>query len=145
MKYVGARAFENKTTLKKVILPACVDSLEGWAFAGCANLEYVSAEGVKNLDYASSPYGGTGRDHNFRNCVKLKVVIVGEGFTSNVSQFGAADAPAVPLLDLYVKGADGATRIQADNMLTGNVYYYSETEKAGCWHYADETAVPWNR
>lgn len=145
VKYVGARAFENKTTLKKVILPACVDSLEGWAFAGCSNLEYVSAEGVKNLDYASSPYGSTGRDHNFRNCVKLKVVIVGEGFTSNVSQFGAADAPAVPVLDLYVKGADGATRIQADNMLTGNVYYYSETEKAGCWHYADETAVPWSR
>ena len=29
-------------------------------------------------------------------------------------------------------------------LLSGKTYYYSETAKAGCWHYDDNgNAVPW--
>ena len=58
-------------------------------------------------------------------------------FSSNVGQFGAGTAPETPALDFYVKGESGAPQMQDDNLLSGKVYYYSETQKAGCWHYDD--------
>ncbi len=147
VKYVKARAFEENTTLKKVFLPESVDSLEGWAFANCANLEYVSMPGVKNLDYASPYVSGGGRDHNFRNCAKLKIVVVGDGFTTNCGQFTAevkkddqGNAITVtPVVNLYVKGTSGgALSKDTHNLFTGNTYYYSETEKENCWRFVEE-------
>lgn len=147
VKYVKSRAFQDNATLKKVFLPESVDSLEGWAFANCANLEYVSIPGVKNLDYASLYVNGGSRDHNFRNCAKLKIVVVGEGFTTNCGQFTAEikkdekgnEIKVTPVVDLYVKGTSGGLLSKdTHNLFTGNTYYYSETEKENCWHYVKE-------
>ncbi len=143
VKYIAFQAFKDNTTIKKVVLPASVDSLEGMVFWGCENLEYISMTGISNLEYAS-PYGGSGRNNNFRNCFKLSVVITSNALSSNVGQFGcgAADAGNKKILDFYVYGESGAPSLDyktadANNLCSGKVYYYSETQKAGCWHYDD--------
>ena len=150
VKYVAAEAFRGNTAIKTIILSDSVDSLEGRVFWGCENLEYVSMTGITNLEYAS-PYGG-GRNNNFRECFKLKVVIVSNALSSNVGQFGcgAADTGNQKILDFYVAGASGAPSLDyetadANNLCSGNVYYYSDTEVSGCWHY-DENGMPtlWN-
>ena len=150
VKYVAAEAFRGNTAIKTIILSDSVDSLEGRVFWGCENLEYVSMTGITNLEYAS-PYGG-GRNNNFRECFKLKVVIVSNALSSNVGQFGcgAADTGNQKILDFYVAGASGAPSLDyetadANNLCSGNVYYYSETAVTGCWHY-DESGMPtlWN-
>ena len=150
VKYLAAAAFKDNTTIKKVILPASVDSLEGSVFWGCENLEYVSMTGITNLEYAS-PYGGDGRNNNFRNCFKLNVVITSNALSSNVGQFGcgATDTGNKKILDFYVYGESGAPSLDyetadANNLCSGNVYYYSETEKSGCWHYVNGVATLWN-
>ena len=149
VKYLAANAFKDNTTIKKVILPASVDSLEGSVFWGCENLEYVSMTGITNLEYAS-PYGGAGRNNNFRNCFKLSVVITSNALSSNVGQFGcgATDTSNKKILDFYVDGESGAPSLDyetpdANNLCSGNVYYYSETEKSGCWHYVNGVATLW--
>ena len=151
VRYVAAEAFRGNTVIKKIILSANVDSLEGNVFWGCENLEYVSMIGITNLDYAS-PYGGE-RNNNFRECFKLKVVVVSNALSSNVGQFGcgATDTGNKKILDFYVAGASGAPSLDyetadANNLCSGNVYYYSETEAAGCWHYDENgMAALWNR
>lgn len=142
VKYIAFQAFKDNTTIRKVVLPASVDSLEGMVFWGCENLEYISMTGISNLDYAS-PYGGE-RNNNFRNCFKLSVVITSNALSSNVGQFGcgAADTGNKKILDFYVYGESGAPSLDyetadANNLCSGKVYYYSKTQKAGCWHYDD--------
>ena len=146
VKYVAAKAFKDNITIKKVILPDSVVSLEGMVFWGCENLEYVSMVGITNLEY-HSPYGGE-RNNNFRNCFKLSVVITSNALSSNVGQFGcgATDAGNKKILDFYVYGESGAPSLDyetadANNLCSGNIYYYSETEKAGCWHYENGVAT----
>ena len=148
VKYVAAKAFKDNITIKKVILPDSVVSLEGMVFWGCENLEYVSMVGITNLEY-HSPYGGE-RNNNFRNCFKLSVVITSNALSSNVGQFGcgATDAGNKKILDFYVYGESGAPSLDyeiadANNLCSGNIYYYSETEKAGCWHYENGVATLW--
>jgi hypothetical protein len=41
--------FEGNTTVKKIILPASIVSINGDAFEGCSKLEYVEMPGVKSL------------------------------------------------------------------------------------------------
>ena len=149
VKYIAGGAFRDKTEIRRVILDDNIVSLEGSVFWGCSNLEYVSMKGVTNLDY-TSPYGGSGRNNNFRECFKLKIVVVSNAFTTNVGQFGcgASDTRNEQILDFYVFGESGAPVLNTDmadwnNLPSGNVYYYSETKKSGCWHYVDGAATLW--
>lgn len=149
VKYIAGGAFRNKTEIRRVILDDNIVSLEGSVFWGCSNLEYVEMKGVTNLDYAS-PYSGSGRNNNFRECFKLKIIVVSNAFTTNVGQFGcgASDTRNEQILDFYVFGESGAPVLNTDmadwnNLPSGNVYYYSETEKSGCWHYVDGAATLW--
>ena len=147
VKYLAFEAFRDNTTIEKVILPDSVDSLEGLVFWGCTNLAYVSMTGITNLDYAS-PYGGE-RNNNFRNCFKLSVVITSNALSSNVGQFGCGvgDTGNKKILDFYVYGESGAPSLidgsDANNLCSGKVYYYSETEKSGCWRYVNGVATLW--
>ena len=137
----NAANFVNCKKIKKIILPESVTDLGGWVFAECENLEYLDARGVKNIMYALSsnrPDGTNGSDNNFRSCYKLTTLIIGEGFKSNVGQF-TTDGSAT--INLYVYGTTAITTQANDNALTGNIYYYSETESAGAWHF-DENDVP---
>ena len=137
----NAANFVNCKKIKKIILPESVTDLGGWVFAECENLEYLDARGVKNIMYAINggrPDGTNGSDNNFRSCYKLTTLIIGEGFKSNVGQF-TTDGSAT--INLYVYGTTAITTQANDNALTGNIYYYSETESAGKWHF-DENDVP---
>lgn len=135
VKYVEFQAFINNTTITKVILPESVDSLEGSAFMGCTNLEYVSMIGVTTMNWASR-YNGQDGDNNFRFCNKLKYVIVGTELSSNCGQFNTDNVPEDLTLSFYVKGESGVPNLEGNNNLSsGKTYHYSETAKSGCWHY----------
>ena len=137
VKYVEFEAFRNNTTITKVILPKSVDSLEGSAFFGCKNLEYVSMTGVKIMKWASI-YNGRDGDNNFRNCNKLKYVIIGTELTTDCGQFNTEELPAALTLDLYVDGADGTVNLVGNNALwTGNIYYKGVSDQCFKWDEED--------
>ena len=141
VKYVEFQAFINNTKITKVVLPESVDSLEGSAFLGCTNLEYVSMTGVTTMNWASR-YNGQDGDNNFRFCNKLKYVIVGTELSSNCGQFNTDNVPEDLTLSFYVKGESGVPNLEGNNNLSsGKTYHYSETEKSGCWHYDEQGNV----
>lgn len=141
VKYVEFQAFINNTKITKVVLPESVDSLEGSAFMGCTNLEYVSMIGVTTMNWASR-YNGQDGDNNFRFCNKLKYVIVGTELSSNCGQFNTDNVPADLILSFYAKGESGVPNLEGNNNLSsGKTYHYSETEKSGCWHYDEQGNV----
>ena len=144
VKYVEFGAFRGNTSIRSVILPESVNSLEGAAFLDCTNLEYVSMTGVETMNWGTI-YNGKDGDNNLLGCTKLKCVVIGEKLSSNCQQFLAGSAPENPILNFYVKGGSGAPQLTGNNNLySGKVYYYSETEKAGCWHYENGVATLWN-
>ena len=127
--------------ITKIILPDSVDSLEGSAFMGCSNLEYVSMTGVTTMNWASR-YNKKDGDNNFRFCNKLKYVIVGTELSSNCGQFNTDNVPEDLTLSFYVKGESGEPNLAGtNNLLSGNTYYFSATEKSGCWHYDEQGNV----
>ena len=143
VKYVEFGAFRGNTSIRSVILPESVNSLEGAAFLDCTNLEYVSMTGVETMNWGTI-YNGKDGDNNFLNCTKLRCVVIGEKLSSNCQQFLAGSAPENPILSFYVKGESGAPQLTGNNNLySGKVYYYSETEKSGCWHYENGVATLW--
>ena len=137
----------DNTIIKKVILPDSIKSLDGCVFQGCTNLEYVSMTGVENLDYNGSALGyGTDRGNNFMNCTALKYVILNPNFTTNCQQFFLNGGnPEKAILDIYVNAASGTPNFGGanTNLLTGTVYYYSETKLSGAWHYVNGTPTLW--
>lgn len=152
--YVKNSALINHTEIMKVILPASVKRLEGSVFQGCSNLEYVSIVGVEELTLEnlsnSGIYGnGVYSTNNFLNCGKLKVVIVGKKFKITNNHFiRTDDSLTAGLADIYMSGAEGECEFVYDSSnrnehLSGNVYYYSEAELSGAWHYVNGVAVLW--
>lgn len=147
VKYIAKEAFKDNLHIKKVILGASIDSLEANVFWGCENLEYISMTGITNLEYAS-PYGGTGRNNNFRNCFKLKTVIVSTAFSTNVGQFGCAatDAGNKNILEFFVDGTSGAPSLvydpaDANNLCSGNVYFKGDGTKCGQWNFGSSGEI----
>ena len=140
--YVAKKAFENKTTIKRVIMPSITD-LGGQVFWGCENLEYVDMRSVTYIKYnqLGRPDGATESNNNFRFCNSLATVIVGNGYSSETGQFNSDHTRGI--VDLYVYGTSTVTTHPDDKILSGNVYYYSDTEKAGAWHYEGGIATLW--
>ena len=145
VSYVKFEAFKDNTNITKVVLPASVTDLDGNAFWGCTQLKYLSMVGVKALNYGETqrPYGTRYGNNNFRDCVNLETVIVSNEFSSNVSQFGSGDSSAKAVVRFFVKGASGNPSLQDDQLLTGTVYFYSENNVSGAWHYVNGVAVLW--
>lgn len=147
--YVRNRAFDGNTNITRVILPESVTQLDGAAFANCSNLEFISMTGIVNMrfvgglkrSYIEGTYDTT---NNFLFCAKLKYVIVNKDFnlyydTSEARQFYGSSAGEA---NVYVMGSEDDSTVKCgtagnNNLLSGNIYYYSETQKAGCWHYDD--------
>lgn len=140
VKYVGFQAFMGNPAITKIILPDSVDSLEGSAFMGCSNLEYVSMTGVTTMNWASR-YNKKDGDNNFRQCNKLKYVIIGTELTSNCGQFGTPDGelPAELMLNFYVTGVSGVPSLGGTNNLwTGKVYYKGDASKCLQWNFGSD-------
>ena len=147
--YVRNRAFDGNTNITRVILPESVTQLDGAAFANCSNLEFISMTGIVNMrfvgglkrSYIEGTYDTT---NNFLFCAKLKYVIVNKDFnlyydTPEARQFYGLSAGEA---NVYVMGSEEDSTVKCgtagnNNLLSGKVYYYSETQKAGCWHYDD--------
>ncbi len=144
VKYVGFEAFKDNAIITKVILPSSVDSLEGSAFLGCTNLEYVSMTGVKTMNWASV-YNNQNGDNNFRNCNKLKYVIIGSELSSNCGQFNSEAVPDPTILEFFVNGTEGKPNLEGNNALwTGNVYYKVDdnaTVKCLQWKYGADGEI----
>ncbi len=140
VKYVGFQAFMGNTAIPQIILPDSVDSLEGSAFMGCSNLEYVSMTGVTTMNWASK-YNKQDGDNNFRQCNKLKYVIIGPELTSNCGQFSTPDGevPAELMLNFYVTGVSGVPSLDGvNNLWTGKVYYKGDASKCLQWNYGSD-------
>ncbi len=140
--YVANRAFAEKSFIRRVIMPSVTD-LGGQVFWGCENLEYVDMRSVTYIKYnqPGRPDGATESNNNFRFCNSLATVIVGNGYSSETGQFNSDHTRGI--VDLYVYGTSTVTTHPDDKILTGNVYYYSDTKKAGAWHFADGAATLW--
>ena len=146
--YVANRAFAEKSFIRRVIMPSVTD-LGGQVFWGCENLEYVDMRGVTYISYANKdgdgnakrPDGSVESNNNFRFCNSLATVIVGNGYSSETGQFNSDHTRGI--VDLYVYGTSTVTTHPDDKILSGNVYYYSDTEKAGAWHYEGGIATLW--
>ena len=123
-------------------MPSITD-LGGQVFWGCENLEYVDMRSVTYIKYnqPGRPDGATESNNNFRFCNSLATVIVGNGYSSETGQFNSDRIHGV--VNLYVYGTSTVTTHPDDNILSGNVYYYSDTEKAGAWHYEGGVATLW--
>lgn len=148
--YVRSGAFSSNTYITKVILPESVTQLDGNVFLNCSNLQYVSMLGIKDMTFKgiSRSYSTetivTG--NNFLGCSKLTTLIVNKAFNLfddplalNAQQF-VGDAKCI---NIYAFGSEGDSNVIINKegatgnngLLSGKVYYYSETQKAGCWHY----------
>lgn len=150
--YVRSGAFRSNTYITKVILPESVTQLDGNVFLNCFNLQYVSMLGIKDMTFKgiSRSYSTetivTG--NNFLGCSKLTMLIVNKAFNLfddplalDAQQF-VGDAKCI---NIYAFGSEGDSNVIINKegatgnngLLSGKVYYYSETQKAGCWHYDD--------
>lgn len=148
--FIKYLAFDGNQNIKRVFLHENITSLDGGVFANCPNLEYVSMTGITDLKVTTlqeqphkSIYGTTNdfTNHNFMNCPKLTTVVVGKNFTVGNAMFmSTKGSPAcVNIYTLATGESDGTITLNTANnaLLTGTIYYYSETQKAGCWHYDD--------
>lgn len=150
--YVRNSAFDGNSYITKVILPESVTQLDGNVFLNCSNLQYVSMLGIKDMTFKgiSRSYSTetivTG--NNFLGCSKLTTLIVNKAFNLfddplalNAQQF-VGNAKCI---NIYAFGSEGDSNVIINKegatgnngLLSGKVYYYSETQKAGCWHYDD--------
>ena len=154
--FVKYCAFNGNGNIRKVVLPASVTSFDGSVFANCANLEYVSMVGVANINVTTlhelphkAIYGSTNdhTNHNFMNCPKLSTVVVGKNFIVGDAMFMTTngDAASVNIYTLATSASDGGITLNKDNnaTLTGNIYYYSDTETSGAWRYVNGVAMLW--
>ena len=148
--FIKYLAFDGNQNIKRVFLHENITSLDGGVFANCPNLEYVSMTGITDLKVTTlqeqphkSIYGTTNdfTNHNFMNCPKLTTVVVGKNFTVGNDMFMSTNgSPAcVNIYTLATGESDGTITLNTakNALLTGTIYYYSETQKAGCWHYDD--------
>lgn len=146
--FIKYLAFDGNQNIKRVFLHENITSLDGGVFANCPNLEYVSMTGITDLKVTTlqeqphkSIYGKTNdfTNHNFMNCPKLTTVVVGKNFTVGNDMFMSTNgSPAcVNIYTLATGESDGTITLNTANnaLLTGTIYYYSKTQKAGCWHY----------
>ncbi len=129
---------------KKVSSP-----LRGLTFDACINLEFVSVAGMHYfpaVDKSELPY----HHDNFRDCNKLTQIIVGDGFYNQGRTFmNWQNTPKdfEPVTDIYVKGTKvdtiatdsypiGTESGANNNLLTGDVFYYSQNStKCFTWYY----------
>ena len=143
--YVAKNVFAG-LNITKLILPESVTTLKGGIALNCYNLQYVSMIGVTELNDG-------GANNNFLNCAKLETVIVNKALQVEAQQFKLADSSVTKVgAKMYVFGAEKDSTIKIeythtdlgainDLLSADQIYYYSETQKTGCWHYDENGNV----
>ena len=143
--YVANNVFIG-LNITKLILPESVTTLKGGIALNCYELQYVSMIGVTELN-------DWGANNNFLNCAKLETVIVNKALQVEAQQFKYADSSVTKVgAKMYVFGAEKDSTIKIeythtdlgainDLLSADQIYYYSETQKSGCWHYDENGNV----
>ena len=155
--FVKFGAFMNNAVIKKVILGKNITTLDGCVFLNCPNLEYVSMEGVEELKKTTLGESNRGSVYdfndftwrNFEGCTKLTAIVVGKRFTVGAKMF---HGDAMGTVKIYTTAAnaeeftltiDRSDAGNNNNLLSDSVYYFSEREASGAWHYVNGVAVLW--
>lgn len=154
---INAECFAGDTALESIIIPNTVNSIQGSVFKDCTNL--------KNVTLPTNPSFKTLNNSIFENCESLTELVVPKNVVTikNNAFKNCENLVSIQLLgkvstiekDAFV----GCNKLE--NIFVGTtesqrgwidgwkpngatVIYYSETEKAGCWHYdADNKVVLW--
>ena len=155
--FVKFGAFMNNAVIKKVILGKNITTLDGCVFLNCPNLEYVSMEGVEELKKTTLGESNRGSVYdfndftwrNFEGCTKLTAIVVGKRFTVGARMF---HGDAMGTVKIYTTAAnaeeftltiDRSDAGNNNNLLSDSVYYFSETELSGAWHYVNGAPTLW--
>ncbi len=102
-------------------------SVSSGAFYGAGILEGLTFENI-NFIYSDA----------FAGCTISEVVI-----PSSVNTIGQRAFATSSKTNIFMRHTSDAGLALSENWHGGNpVYYYSETEKAGCWHYAADGTTP---
>ena len=146
--YVANRAFEEKSFIRRVIMPSVTD-LGGMSFFNCSALEYIDMRGVTYISYwnkdesgnAKRPDGLVESNNNFLNCFNLKTVIVGNGYHAEAQQFATTDTSAYSKAKLYVNGTTAAQMDVNDRIIDCNVFYLGDGVKCLTWKFDENGKI----
>ena len=133
VKNIGDYAFYGCTSLASITIPDSVTSIGTYAFYGCTSLASVTIPDSVTSIGTSTFYG----------CTSLASVTIPDSVTSiGTSAFYGCTS----LTTVYYAGTEddwSSVSIGSSNSpLDGStVYYYSETEVSGCWHYNDSGEI----
>lgn len=143
--YIGNGAFAS-SNITKIDIASSVKELRGNVFLNCYNLKYVSMIGVETMN-------DWGAGNNFLNCICLETLIIGKKFEVTSQQFKLWGETQITTPNIYVFGtreeAESSVVIEGrvgegiNNLLTGNIYYFSETKASGAWHYVNGVPTLW--
>ena len=155
--FVKFGAFMNNAVIKKVKLGKNITTLDGCVFLNCPNLEYVSMEGVEELKKTTLGESDRGSVYdfndftwrNFEGCTKLTAIVVGKRFTVGAKMFHGDAMGTVKIYTTAAKTEEFTLTIDRsdannnNNLLSDSVYYFSETELGGAWHYVNGAPTLW--
>lgn len=127
---LGEGAFDGCTYLKSIKLGAGITAIPFSAFSNCAMLRsVVIPEGVELID-----------ENAFKDCASMVTVVL----PSSVKTVGdSAFHGCSSLKTVFFGGTEEELdAIEADSkndeLFDANIYFYSETESEGAWHFDEE-------
>lgn len=127
IKIIAQNAFQKLDGLLAITIPDSVTVIEESAFFGCKNLAAL---------YTSNDSMLTTIEHQaFYACEALKTVVIPDSLTS-VAGYAFDDTPHK---NIFLFSTDGWKYVGSSGVL----YFYSEIEKDGCWHYMDGLPTTW--
>ena len=142
---IGASAFENNTSITKVVMSNKVNTIKHHAFYNCKALKTVIMPGMTEVSSSADNY------EQFYFCDSLTTIVVGENFSSLVGAglsgakqriFGTdTSADKVPdgNIKVYLSSADGTVTVHnyssRNRLLNTTPVHYSATQQSGCWYY----------
>ncbi len=129
---IGFGAF-SECTLKSVTIPSSVTSIEEYAFSWCFSLQSVLFEG-------GSKCASIGKEA-FEYCSSLTSVTIPSSVMS-IGEFAFSGCSS--LESIYCEAVSKPSGWNSYwNESNATAYWYSKTNKSGCWHYVDGKPTLW--
>ncbi|MBE7082967.1 MAG: hypothetical protein E7373_00005, partial [Clostridiales bacterium] len=122
----------KNTALVNLILPESVGKVGYHAFIGYRNLKALVMPGLKDITNYD--------DGSTMKTTVLETLVVGEG--CNISRNFAFETAGLTDLYVYGDGSVQSTISSSQTSMSGNIYYYSETEVVNGWYYDLTTGLP---
>ena len=144
---INAECFAGDESLESIVIPDTVSAIQGSVFKDCTNL--------KNVTLPTNPSFKTLNNSIFENCESLTELVVPKNVVT-IKNSAFKDCDNLVSIQLLGKvstiekdafaNCNKLENIFVDGWAptTATIVFYSETEKAGCWHYdADNKVVMW--